>query len=193
MTVFRYAITMHNIELPSSLFPFRLEQLECFAYGSYRLRNVFGKINEQQQQACIELWLKNHVLPNRQAAVERSKEVCYLIEDTRNEQVIGVNTLYPGHLDKGHTKVWLNRMFLDPQHRATRLMIIGTALMLCYAKTNLTDQGMVGVVNVNENRKLSRPGMQRIFQRLGYKHLGWQQNKEVILFEFAKVHIISRA
>jgi len=69
-------------------------------------------------------------------------------------------------------------------------MITGTAAMLCYAKYFLSDRGIPGIINVNENQKLSRSGMQRIFSRLGYQHYGWQNDKEVIFFEFDRVNYV---
>ena len=78
-------------------------------------------------------------------------------------------------------------MYILPEHRNSRLMITGTAAMLCYAKTHLSERDEIGVINVNENKKLDRPGLQRIFNRLGYQHKEWRDNKEVILFEFDQV------
>jgi hypothetical protein len=181
---------MIELKLKQGLFPFSAGQLDYFEFGRFALRNVFGSITENQRQQCVELWLDNNVLPNQRAALERSNEVCYMLSDLESQRIIGVNTLYPGTLGNQGAPVWLNRMFIDPHHRSTRLMITGTAMMLCYAKTTLSNQGHVGVVNVNENRKLSRPGMQRIFERLGYRRIGWQAGNEVLLFRFSDIQLV---
>jgi len=176
-----------NIKLPSALFPFALNQLEQFQFGDYLLTNVFENVTPEVADACIHLWRRNRVIPTNDAARTRTKEVCYCITDQNSGKVIGVNTLYRAQLGPDSREFWLNRMFIDPAHRDTRLMIVGTAMMLCFAKTELEQRGLPGVVNINENRKLSRPGMQRIFSRLGYRPIGWQNGNEVILFRFADV------
>lgn len=181
-----------NIPLPSELYPFRLADLSAFQYEGFVLENVFESITPEQQQACVEMWLRNQVLPSEQAALARSNEVCYYIYHAANGKLIGVNTLYTGSITVGGPTFYLNRMFIDPYFRNSRLMIIGTAMMLCFAKTQLASRGLPGVVNVNENRKLSRPGMQRIFQRLGYQQLGWQQGNEVLFFEFDRVNYVEQ-
>ncbi len=183
---------MPDIHVPSELFPFRLDQLEHFQFEQYELRRVFGKITNEQREQCIRLWTNNGVIASVEAARSRSSEVCYMLYKQEGQQLIGVNTLYQGQVTQDGPKVWLNRMFIDPNHRQSRLMIVGTAMMLCFAKTHLANQGLPGVVNINENRKLSRPGMQRIFHRLGYRRLGWQNEQEVIMFKFSNINLIAQ-
>ena len=176
------------IRLPSDLYPFRLSGLPQFHYGQYTLTNVFSRITKQQRQACVDLWTRNGVLSQEQAWV-RSAEVCYFITLTSSKKLIGVNTLYVGRVLSGGPQLYLNRMFIDPIYRNSRLMITGTAMMLCFAKTELEKNGMPGVVNINENRKLSRPGMGKIFSRLGYRKEGYQEGKEILYFEFEGIRI----
>lgn len=179
-----------TISLPNALYPFELQDLMRFDHDGYTLHNVFTKISDAQRQACVELWLRNRVLPSAEAAWARTDQVCYFITNANNNELVGVNTLYQDSLQPGGATFWMNRMFLDPKARSGRLMITGTALMLCYAKTHLSDQGAGGVVNVNENRKLSRPGMAKIFQRLGYQKIGHQHGNEVLLFDFARINFL---
>jgi len=181
-----------EIHLPSALYPFRLDDLPEFEFGAYTLKNVYQNITEQQQQACVEMWLRNRVIPNEQAALERSKQVCYFITETASEKLIGVNTLYAGQVMQGGPQIYLNRMFIDPKYRDSRLMITGTAMMLCFAKTHLADEGYPGVVNINENKKLSRPGMNRIFERLGYTKKGMQNGQVVLFYEFDRIKLVEQ-
>lgn len=162
----------------------------CYQRGPYTLTNVFESISEQQREACVDIWLRNKVMPNREAAWQRSAQVCYFITETASRELVGVNTLYKGKVVENGPTRFLNRMFIDPQHRNSRLMITGTAMMLCFAKTQLADRGISGVVNVNENAKLSRPGMRDIFQRLGYQSRGFHNGQEVWFFEFARIQLI---
>jgi len=176
-----------TISLPSSLYPFQLTDLMSFEYERYTLQNVFTRITDSQREACVQLWLRNGVLPSQEAAWARTEQICYFITDTSSKELVGVNTLYQDRLQPSGPMFWMNRMFIDPQHRSGRLMITGTALMLCYARRSLSNQGPRGVVNINENRKLSRPGMARIFQRLGYQQIGRQHGNEILLFDFDRV------
>lgn len=179
---------MIEISLPSDLYRFRLDDLQEFRFNEFCLINVFERITPQQREACIELWLRNGVMPSREAALKRSDQVCYCITENKTGKLIGVNTLYIAGSDDALQNVWLNRMFIDPRYRNTRLMITGTAMMLCFAKTYLADRGLRGVVNVNENRKLSRAGMRKIFSRLGYRQVGEQLGNEVIFFDFNNIN-----
>ena len=137
------------------------------------------------------MWLENNVLPSKEMAWHRSNQVCYMITDTKTDEMIGVNTLYRDKLPNNDEDYFFNRMFIQPEHRNSRLMITGTAAMLCYAKHFLSEQGAAGIININENTKLSKPGMQRIFMRLGYRHVGWSDQKEIILFSFNNIHYTS--
>lgn len=176
-----------TIALPSALFPFYGKDLMKFDYGGYRLQNVFQSINEEQIGACVDLWLRNRVLPSEEAARQRSAEVCYFITDRKSSKLIGVNTLYPDTLPGTKHPVFMNRMFIDPTYRNSRLMIVGTAMMLVFAKTHLEHNLQLGVANLNENGKLSRPGMNRIFDRLGYRRLGFVSGQELLFFEFKRI------
>jgi len=178
-----------EITLPSSLFPFRLIDVPQFTYGPYRLDNVFRSINSQQRQACVELWLRNGAVASPTMAWERSRQVCYLMTENAGNRLVGVNTLYPDRLVADGPRFWFNRMFIEPQHRSSRLMIVGTAAMLCYARTQLSSEGIPGVLNVNENPKLGRRGMRRIFSRLGYRCQGEQNGQDVWYFEFSSIII----
>lgn len=182
--------TKQKIFLPSSLYPFTLADIQKLKYGDFTLQNVFGVMTEEQRHACVNMWLRNNVLPSEQVAWQRTEQVCYFITESSTGKLVGVNTLYIDYLEQGGQAFYMNRMFIDPLYRSGRLMVTGTALMLCYAKSALAAQGLPGVINVNENRKLSRPGMAKIFQRLGYRKIGEQFGNEILLFEFANIDYV---
>jgi hypothetical protein len=180
-----------NISLPSGLYSFRLDDLQELRFNKYTLTNVFEKITLPQRKACIELWLRNRVINDKEEALARSDQVCYFITETQTGKLIGVNTLYKSANHSTGNGVWLNRMFIDPKHRNTRVMIVGTAMMLCFSKTYLADRGLKGVVNINENTKLRRAGTARLFKRLGYRVVGEENGKEVMFFEFNNVNFVT--
>ncbi len=179
-----------TITLGNDLHPFQINDLDNFSFQDYRLENVFENINQNQQQACVDMWMQHQVIASEELAWRRSEQICYIFTHAKSGKVIGVNTLYESKLAHSNEHYFFNRMYITPEHRNTRLMITGTAAMLCYAKYFLSDRGIPGIINVNENQKLSRSGMQRIFSRLGYQHYGWQNDKEVIFFEFDRVNYV---
>ena len=178
-----------EITLPSADFPFSRSELSCFNYGNYTLRNVFRTINDEQRAACVEMWLRNKALPSAESAWQRAEQVCYLLTETATGRLVGVNTLYVDSLVTGGPQFFLNRMFIEPDYRNSRLMIIGTRAMLCYAKTHLSGEGLSGVVNINENTKLARPAINRLFHKAGYRKQGQLNGKDVWYFEFARIAI----
>lgn len=182
-------MTPFEIVLPSNLFPFRREDLPGFDWGEYRLENVFHRIDPPRQQACVELWIGAGVIPSPKAAWERSRQVCYLLWHRDTGQLAGLNTLYPGRPEPGDKICFINRMFIRPEHRRTRLMIVATAATVCYAGTQLSAEGIPGVLNVNENPKLGRPGMRRVFERLGYRPRSSVNGCEAWFFDFSSVVI----
>ncbi|MFT6005756.1 MAG: pimeloyl-[acyl-carrier protein] synthase [Pseudoalteromonas tetraodonis] len=184
--------TPMKIKLGEGLYPFGLDDLAQFDYDQYRLINVFGKISVDQQQACIAMWSRAGVKLSAQEAQKRALQVCYLIQQRSSEKIVGVSTLYLDTSLGDDELFYANRMFIEVEHRSSRLMITGTAMLICYAKQALANKAIRGIININENTKLSRPGMQRIFQRLGYRYFTQQNAAEVILFEFDQVEYQNR-
>ena len=178
-----------EIVLPSALFPFSLADLPRFTYGGYELENVFRAITPAQQQACVEVWLRHGVIVAPKTAWDRSAEVCYLMKEAASGQLVGLNTLYPDRLTPDGPRWFFNRMFIEPASRNSRLMIVATAATVCYAKARLASEGLPGVMNVNENPKLARPGMRRIFSRLGYEWQARHIEQDVWCFDFSRVAI----
>lgn len=182
-----------EIVLPSPLFPFTLAELPDFQRGRYRLHNVFRSISPREQQECAELWLRHGVIMSPRAAWERSREVCYLLRECATGRLVGLNTLYPDRVAADGPECLQNRMFIQPESRDSRLMITATAATLCYAKTRLEDDGIQGILNINENPKLGRPGMRRIFSRLGYRWQGQRRGQDIWYFDFPGVRIRERS
>lgn len=181
---------IHEIFLPSALFPFTLSDLPCFSYGEFRLENVFGKTTDGQRQAAEQIWTESGITTPA-IARERSAQICYLMTEIDGGRLIGVNTLYRDRLVADGPECFFNRMFILPGHRHSRLMIVGTAATLFFALTRLAGEGLPGIVNENVNPKLARPGMRRIFERLGYRYMGRYDNREVWYFDFAGVRLNS--
>ena len=179
-----------DIELPSALFPFDSTEVLNFSYGRYRLKNVFGRISNGDIERVTGLWARYRVLPSPEMADARVREVCYLMEESETGELVGVNTLYPEAMVQGGPRFFKNRMFIAPPHRRSRLMITATAATLVYGKLHLAEQGLPGILNINENRKLGEPGMKRIFQRLGYRLIGQVKGQDVWLFPFSATRLI---
>jgi hypothetical protein len=180
------------LTLPSTLFPFRQSDLACFDYQDYRLQNVFGSITPSQQQQCVAMWLGAGVAHSPKRAWQRSEQACYLLYERLSGRLIGVNTLYVATSPLDGGRYYFNRMFILPNYRKSRLMIVGTTAMLAFANSVLADEGPPGIININENPKLARVGMRRIFTRIGYRLLGQHDRQDVWYFEFAQARLVDR-
>lgn len=180
------------IELANAIYPFGLAELYDFRYGPYRLLNVFRRITEAQRQACVRMWLHTKVLSSEEAAWQRSQEVCYLFLHTVDKVLAGVNTAYVDRYPPRDAPYFFNRMFIRPAYRDSRLMIVGTAAAICYLRTHHAGEGVRGVVNVNENPKLYREGIRRVFERLGYRLDGLTDGKETWRFEFDDIRFVEK-
>ncbi len=183
---------MKTITLPNPIYPFRLAELDDFCYGPYRLVNVYRRISEAQRRACVEMWLQARALSSEEAAWQRSLEVCYLFVHSGDGVLAGVNTAYVERYPSRDARYFFNRMFIRPAYRDSRLMIVGTAAAICFLRTRHGDEGVRGVVNINQNPKLYRRGMQRVFERLGYRLDGLTEGKETWRFEFDEIRFVEK-
>ncbi len=179
-----------HIQTPSALFPFSKDDIVKFETATFCLENVYKKIDDVQRQACVDLWLQNRVITSEQAAWERSEQVCYYITEKLTGKLIGVNTLYVDKIGSESQDYYFYRMFISPEFRGSRLMVTATALTLYFAKNELSNYGPLGVVNVNENRKLARTGTRKLFSNLGYRYVGEFAGQDVWLFDFARVQFV---
>jgi hypothetical protein len=72
------------------------------------------------------------------------------------------------------------------------LMIAGTCAAICYLKTHDAGEGVRGVVNINENPKLYRRNIRRLFEQAGYRLDGLTDGKETWRYEFDEVQFVDR-
>jgi hypothetical protein len=183
---------VQTITLPNAIYPFRLADLDDFHYGPYRLVNVYRRITDAQRRACVKMWLQTSALSSEEIAWQRSLEVCYLFVHTGDGVLAGVNTAYVQRYPPRDARYFFNRMFIRPAYRDSRLMIVGTTAAICFLRTRHAEEGVRGVVNVNENPKLYRRGMQRMFERAGYRLDGLTDGKETWRFEFDDIRFVDR-
>ncbi len=181
-----------QIVVPSALYPFTKEQVHDFEYREFQLLNVFRSISEEQRKQCVNMWLKAGAVPTEELAWQRSAQVCYMFFHKESGRLVGVNTLYSETDTVTNEKWFVNRMFILPKFRTTRLMIVGTSLMLYFASLHLAHEGMKGVVNINVNIKLHRKGLRKIFSSLGYQFSHAADKREIWFFDFSKVSFISQ-
>ncbi len=178
------------ITLPCRSYPIRTTDLASYSYKNYRLQNVYESLTPEQQRAVIEFWLDNGALTSREAAQQRSSEVCYLISEQNSGKIVGVTTLYPDRVGDPPDLCLLMRMFITPSDRRTWLAICAAAMTLVFASKHLSDRGYAGVVNVNENLKLARSGTSKRFEAAGYCLLGQWRGQDVWFFDFKQTQFI---
>lgn len=173
------------IHLPSQEYPFTLSDLPEFNYHGYTLCNVYENLSHQQREMLVAFWLANDALPDRKAALERSHQACYLMTNTETSELVGLTTIYPSQVSQTSREYLIMRMFIGHKFRPSPLSIIGVSLTKVFASTKLAKCGYAGLVNINENKKLARPSVRKLFEKGGYKLLGQSQGQDVWLFDFA--------
>lgn len=144
-----------------------------YDYHGYTIYNVYHAVPAGLRDEIIDLWRRNRILPHPDEAERRVDEVVLVIRGPAG-QIVGVSTVYIGDFQQPGNSYYFYRMFIQPADRIPGLMrfvALRTREILKAQHVPGTD-GPQGVIHVNENQKLMRPGMKRMFERNGYEYLG---------------------
>jgi hypothetical protein len=140
-------------------------------FKDYLLENVYLRTTESQRSEILELWRSEGAGIEGEDAERSSREAVFLIRAGSGE-LAGVSTVALVRI-KGGKRFYSFSMFLRERHRVPYLMVTvcdATRDFLRNFKHPVAQPA--GMLNVNENPKLMRPGMRRIFARHGYRYWG---------------------
>jgi len=143
-------------------------------YKEYRLLNVYRNISAELREKIVSLWQRNHVLPAGADPYQRVDEVAVLVLNPDNE-VVGVSTVYIEFRPILKEDAFMFRMFIQPQDRIAGMMTAVVKTTYALLNDYQMDNKPKSLMNINENPKLSRPGIRRQFERVGYQYLGQDQ------------------
>lgn len=147
------------------------EPLASYDYHGYTVYNVYRAISPALRDEIVEMWARNQALPGREAAERRIDQVVLAVRNPAG-QMAGVSTVYAGDFQQRGNPYFFYRMFIQPGDRIPGLMRFVTLQTCHLMNERYQPGGPQGVIIVTENRKLMRPGMQRMFERNGYERLG---------------------
>lgn len=186
-------IEKRDIVVPSRLFPFHAKaDAQKFNYRNFQLINVHQKITDAQRQLCIDMWTEEGLAMSESELAERSKQVCYLFMDIETGILAGVNTLYRQFMPYLQSHWFANRSFIRPQFRTSRLAVIGVGITIYYSLLHLShDSGTKGLVSIQENVGLQRPGIRSLYAKGGFRYSHNILKNEVWLLPFDEVKLVS--
>ena len=155
-------------------------------FKDYLLENVYLRTTETQRTEILELWRQERAGIQGADADRSSREAVYLIR-TPSGDLAGVSTVALMRLKDGR-RFYSFSMFLRPKDRVPYLMVAvcdATRDFLRNFKHPVLQPA--GMLNINENLKLARPGMRKIFARHGYQYWGkTARGEDVWVTEFGK-------
>ncbi len=155
-------------------------------FRDYLLENVYLRATEVQRSEIIALWQGEGVVRDAGERERRSHEAVFLIRAPSGE-LAGLSTVGLARVEAGRT-FYAYRMFLRKRDRIPNLMVavvIATREFLRDFKH--PELRPAGILHVNENPKLMRPGARRLFARFGYRFWGkTADGQDVWAAEFAE-------
>lgn len=143
-------------------------------FGSYRLDNVYEQVTRTLADEIVALWQESRVLTGAEAR-RRTAEVVLTIRDNSGT-LVGVNSVYVKNFIKADNPYYFYRVFIRPQNRRSFGLrsFAGKStreFLKSYVPSGHTTRPR-GVIIIVENRKLTRPGAQRMLARQGWTPLG---------------------
>lgn len=138
---------------------------------NYRIEYVYRNISDHHKRQVIDMWLSCGVL-TRQVAQQRVEQVSTLVFD-RQDQLIGVSTVYAADFCAPDNPYFFFRMFIVPSARGSNLMRTEIMQMnFAQLKASFSSQAH-GLVLELENPKLAALGQKSsYFTERGYTYQG---------------------
>jgi hypothetical protein len=140
-------------------------------FRGYLLENVYLRTTGAQRAEILALW-HNEQAGIKGADAERSSGEAVFLVRAPSGELAGVSTVALVRLKNGQ-RFYSYSMFLRKRDRVPNLMITvcdATRDFLRIFKHPVSQP--VGMLNVNENPRLMRPGARRVFERHGYRYWG---------------------
>src|SRR5262245_37766959 len=160
-------------------------------FNHYLLENVYLRTTESQRSEILALWRNEGAGLEGADAGRSSREAVFLIRD-RNRGLAGVSTVALIRLKNGQ-RYYSFSMFLRPRDRVPYLMVtVCDATRDFLRNFNHPVSQPAGMLNINENLKLMRPGMRKLFERHGYRYWGKTRSEEHTSEHQSLSHLVCR-
>ena len=140
-------------------------------FKEYLLENVYLRTTEAHRAEILALW-HNEQAGLKGADAERSSHEAVFLVRAPSGKLAGVSTVALVRLKSGQ-RFYSYSMFLRKRDRVPNLMITVCDATRDFLRTFKHPVSQpVGMLNVNENPRLMRPGARRVFVRHGYRYWG---------------------
>jgi hypothetical protein len=140
-------------------------------FRDYLLENVYLRTTETQRAEILTLWRTEGAGIDAADAERSSREAVFLVR-APSGQLAGVSTVALVRL-KDARRFYSCSLFLRKRDRVPYLMI-----NVCDATRDFLRNFQhplaqpAGMLNINENRRLMKPGVRKLFTRHGYRYWG---------------------
>ena len=155
-------------------------------FKDYLLENVYLRTTESQRAEILALWQTEKAGIEGVDADRGSREAVYLVRNASGE-LAGVSTVALIRLKDGR-RFYSCSLFLRPRDRVPYLMITVCDATRDFLRhfTHPVAQP-AGMLNINENPRLMRPGVRKLFARHGYRYWGQTaRGEDVWITEFGE-------
>jgi peroxiredoxin len=163
----------------------RQQEVPDIRFKDYLLQNVYLRTTQAQRSEIIRLWHEEGAISDPAEAKQRAEEAVFLVR-TASGELAGLSTVGLVRARDGRT-FYAYQMFLRKQDRVSYLMlavVLATRDFLRTFRHPTTEPA--GILHVNENAKLMRPGMRKLFERHGYSYWGvTAEGEDVWAVEFS--------
>lgn len=140
-------------------------------FKDYRFENVYLQTTRDQREEIVRFWSAHDAVKDPREAERRSHEAVLLVRTTVGA-FAGLSTVGFMRLEDGRL-FYAYRMFLRPSDRIPYLMLAVVLATRDFLRIFPHPKFQpAGLLHVNENKKLMRPGMRRLFARNGYRFWG---------------------
>lgn len=155
-------------------------------FRDYLLENVYLRTTEAQRSEILALWRSENAGLEGEHAERSSHEAVYLVRPPSGE-LAGVSTVALIRLKDGR-RFYSCSFFLRPRDRVPYLMINVCDATRDFLRTFKHPVAQpAGMLNINENPRLARPGVRKLFARHGYRYWGQtSQGEDVWITEFGE-------
>ena len=158
----------------------------------YALENVYLRTTEAQRSEILALWRNEGAGLEGADAVRSSREAVFLVR-TSSGELAGVSTVALVRLKDGR-RFYSMSLYLRKADQAVPYL----GITVCDATRDFLRKFKhpvaqpAGVLNVNENPRLMKPGVRKLFARHGYRYWGQTANGEdVWVTEFDEAKLVS--
>jgi hypothetical protein len=140
------------------------------SYRNHTFHCVYEAVDEDLQKEIVAFWTKNQAIGDPEEAWRRTCEVVFVIRNATGE-IAGVSSVYAGNLRDGK-KYYFYRLFIQPTDRIFGMMRAVTLATAAFLRDLAIPDRPHGILHINKNIKLMKPGMRLLFRITGYVYLG---------------------